>query len=194
MFANYAFKISGNIVKSSASDCVKKSNAVLASAIDKTFLKSSILEPLKKMFWNAGEVIPNKLYRSHAPKAYQVEKLKELGITTIFDLRGGDIPEDYLLALEKAGIKRINIDMESDLSKSTGKIIEEVKEVLKDDKDVALVHCNMGLNRTGQFVYLVERMIKESTPEQASRSAFNSMGGNEAFQMEKLVKNLQNQK
>jgi len=98
--------------------------------------------------------IDDHLYRGAHPKAPGLLELKEIGITTIVDLRGEDATtieweEDRLQSL---GIRFVHIPV-SGWSPPSDKQVAQFLSIFRDHpQDKVFVHCRFGEDRTGVFV------------------------------------------
>ena len=117
---------------------------------------------------NAGK-ISDVLYRGAQPKAKGLAELKELGVTTIVDLRGEDREktEWERKRAESLGMRFVHIPV-SGWSPPT---IEQVAEFLSlfrgEPQQRIFVHCRFGDDRTGVFVATYRMLIEKWPAEQA---------------------------
>lgn len=106
---------------------------------------------------NFHEVHPF-LYRGGQPTEAGLKKLKEMGITTIIDLRGSpEMVFDERKAATALGLKCINLPMSSKAptKEQVRTFLETVEEAQKQpDKSKVFVHCAHGSDRTGCMVGL----------------------------------------
>jgi tyrosine-protein phosphatase SIW14 len=94
---------------------------------------------------NAGKVAA-QLYRGAQPRNGSIARLKEIGITTIVDLRGEDV-----------GMR----DQEKKEADSLGIHFDE------NSNERVFVHCRLGEDRTGVFVATYRMAVQKWTAEQA---------------------------
>lgn len=96
---------------------------------------------------NFGEM-DEHYFRGAQPKKDDYKALKELGVTTVIDLR--DDPTDYEKpSVEALGMKYFNIPM-SDNSYPKQESIEEFLKLINDPANGKVyVHCKGGKHRTG---------------------------------------------
>ena len=96
---------------------------------------------------NFGQMDPN-YYRGGQPKRDQYHSLKDLGVTTVIDLRND--PEEYEKpTVEALGMKYINIPMDDAEYPSEAVIATFLKEINDPANGVMYVHCKGGKHRAG---------------------------------------------
>jgi len=96
---------------------------------------------------NFGQMDPN-YYRGGQPKEGEYQSLKELGVTTVIDLRND--PEAYEKpTVETLGMKYINIPMDDAQYPSEAAIATFLKEINDPANGVMYVHCKGGKHRAG---------------------------------------------
>jgi protein tyrosine phosphatase (PTP) superfamily phosphohydrolase (DUF442 family) len=106
---------------------------------------------------NFGQMDAN-YYRGGQPKEDQYRSLKDLGVTTIIDLRND--PESYEKpTAESLGMKYINIPMDDAQYPSEATIATFLKEINDPANGVMYVHCKGGKHRAG-VTGAVYRMTK----------------------------------
>ena len=106
---------------------------------------------------NFGQMDTN-YYRGGQPKEDQYQSLKDLGVTTIIDLRND--PEAYEKpTAERLGMKYINIPMDDAEYPSEATIATFLKEINNPENGVMYVHCKGGKHRAG-VTGAVYRMTK----------------------------------
>ena len=106
---------------------------------------------------NFGQMDEN-YYRGGQPKEDQYGELKELGVTTIIDLRND--PEAYeKTTAESLGMKYINIPMDDAEYPSDATINQFLKEINDPANGTMYVHCKGGKHRAG-VTGAVYRMTK----------------------------------
>src|SRR5690349_4219461 len=96
---------------------------------------------------NFGQM-DERFYRGAQPLPGDYQSLKDLGITTVIDLRND--PTDYeKTEVEKLGMKYVNIPM-SGWKSPKDKDLEEFMNLVNDSSTGAFfVHCKAGIHRTG---------------------------------------------
>jgi len=106
---------------------------------------------------NFGQMDGN-YYRGGQPKQNEYGQLKNLGVTTIIDLRND--PEEYEKpAAEALGMKYINIPMDDAEYPSEDSIARFLKEINDPANGTMYVHCKGGKHRAG-VTGAVYRMTK----------------------------------
>ena len=97
-------------------------------------------------------------FRGGQPKENEYSQLKNLGVTTIIDLRND--PEDYEKpTAESLGMKYINIPMDDAEYPSEATIARFLKEINDPANGTMYVHCKGGKHRAG-VTAAVYRMTK----------------------------------
>lgn len=96
---------------------------------------------------NFGQMDAN-YYRGGQPKQDQYQSLKDLGVTTVIDLRND--PESYEKpTAESLGMKYINIPMDDAKYPDEATIARFLKEINDPANGVMYVHCKGGKHRAG---------------------------------------------
>ena len=96
---------------------------------------------------NFGQMDTN-YYRGGQPKVDQYQSLKDLGVTTVIDLRND--PEKYEKpTVEALGMKYINIPMDDAEYPNEATIATFLKEINDPANGVMYVHCKGGKHRAG---------------------------------------------
>jgi len=106
---------------------------------------------------NFGQM-DEKYYRGAQPLADDYQSLKDLGVTTVIDLRND--PTDYEKAdVEALGMKYINLPM-SGWKTPKDEDIDQFLALLKNpETGTVFVHCKAGIHRTG-ITAAIYRMTK----------------------------------
>jgi len=96
---------------------------------------------------NFGQM-DERYYRGAQPQPDDYQSLKDLGVTTIIDLRND--PTDYeKSAVEALGMKYVNIPM-SGWRYPKARYIEQFLQLMNDPATgVVYAHCKAGIHRTG---------------------------------------------
>lgn len=96
---------------------------------------------------NFGQM-DERFYRGAQPLESDYQSLKDLGITTVIDLRND--PTDYeKAAVEALGMKYVNIQMSGWKSPKDRQVEEFLKLVDNPETGKFFVHCKAGIHRTG---------------------------------------------
>lgn len=96
---------------------------------------------------NFGQMDAN-YYRGGQPKKDQYQSLKNLGVTTVIDLRND--PTSYeKSSVEALGMEYINIPMDDAEYPSNATIAKFLEEINDPDNGVMYVHCKGGKHRAG---------------------------------------------
>src|SRR5215813_12569781 len=102
---------------------------------------------------NAGR-ITEQLYRGAQPRSGGLKKLKELGVTTIVDLRGeqSKVRDREKQEAESLGIHFVSIPV-SGWSPPTNEQVAQFLSIFHGNpQEKVFVHCQFGEDRTGVFV------------------------------------------
>ncbi|HET8964724.1 MAG TPA: tyrosine-protein phosphatase [Candidatus Acidoferrum sp.] len=126
-----------------------------------------------------GGKINDSLFRGAQPREEGIKELKNLGITTIVDLRGEDPGK---IAWERAqaeslGIRFINIPVSGWSPPSNDQVAQFLKIFRDHPKEKVFVHCRFGDDRTGVFV-ATYRMAYEGWPAQQAMNEMYFFGFN----------------
>jgi uncharacterized protein (TIGR01244 family) len=119
-------------------------------------------------------IVNENLYRGGQPKTGGLEKLSELGMKTIINLRG-DSDETRAEGREalRLGMRYFNIPMSS-AGRPTDEQVKRVIEIIEEkEKAPVFVHCRRGSDRTGAIIaiYRIEKdgWTAERAIEEANR-------------------------
>jgi protein tyrosine phosphatase (PTP) superfamily phosphohydrolase (DUF442 family) len=110
-----------------------------------------------------------KAYRSaQLTKASLAEKIRELGIKTILNLRESDTKADWYRD-EKAtaashGVQHFDFPL-SEYDSVDADTLEKIAEVLRDAPKPVLIHCAAGADRTGLVSALYRLKVEGADPE-----------------------------
>jgi protein tyrosine/serine phosphatase len=114
--------------------------------------------------------INESIYRGNQPRDFV--RLREMGIKTVLDLRGGAIhaPKERKL-VEAAGMEYVPIGL-SGFFPPTKKQMSEILALLEDhSRGPVFVHCRRGADRTGVVIACYRMAHDHWTNEQAIREA-----------------------
>jgi tyrosine-protein phosphatase SIW14 len=111
---------------------------------------SNVLE--KEALPNFHQVNQN-LYRGAQPGAGGIQKLKELGVKTIINLRGADEgTEAEERDARSAGINYFNVPLDG-LGRPSDEKVLKILALINDAKNwPVFIHCNHGKDRTGTII------------------------------------------
>jgi tyrosine-protein phosphatase SIW14 len=144
-----------------------------AQAPNPPIVRSAYGEKLKlRGLPNAGK-ISDSLFRGAQPRAEGFKELKNLGITTIVDLRGED-PDRISWERKEAellGIRFVSIPVSGWSPPSNDQVAAFLALFRNNPKEKVFVHCRFGDDRTGVFV-ATYRMAYDGWPAQ---QALNEM-------------------
>jgi protein tyrosine/serine phosphatase len=105
--------------------------------------------------------VTEKLYRSGQPRAGGMNRLRELGINTVINLRG---TSDRTRAQEKEaralGLNYYNIALPNWARPQEARIARILKIIDAPESGRVLIHCKDGVDRTGMIV-AIHRMARE---------------------------------
>ena len=142
-------------------------------------LRSAYGERLKLDGLANGGKINDALFRGAQPRAEGIKELKNLGVTTIVDLRGED-PDKIAWERRQAeslGIRFVSIPV-SGWSPPTNDQVAAFLALFRDNpKEKVFLHCRFGDDRTGVFV-ATYRMAYESWPAQQALNEMYFFGFN----------------
>lgn len=104
--------------------------------------------------------VSSALYRGAQPDSRGFQKLKEMGVKTIVDLRG----QSHRDEVEALGLKYVHIPTDV-LHIEDAKVLEFLRVVNDPANQPVFVHCSRGADRTGCYV-AAYRMVEEGWSEQ----------------------------
>ena len=91
------------------------------------------------------------MYRGAQPGSAGIADLKQLGVVTILDLRGGSTMEREKRAAEALGIRFVSFPL-SGLRAPRDQEIAVVMKILETVPKPVFVHCRKGADRTGTVI------------------------------------------
>jgi len=142
-------------------------------------LRSAYGEKLKLNGLPNGGKINDSLLRGAQPRGDGVKELKNLGITTIVDLRGED-PDKLSWERQQAeslGIRFVSIPVSGWSPPSNDQIAQFLKIFRDNPREKVFVHCRFGDDRTGVFV-ATYRMAFDGWPAQQAMNEMYFFGFN----------------
>ena len=127
---------------------------------------------------NAGK-LNGFLYRGAQPHAESLGQLKNLGITTIVDLRKEDPArrEREKKEAESLGLRFVSIPVGGWSAPTNEQVAQFLSLFRSNPNEKVFVHCMLGEDRTGVFV-ATYRMAIEKWPAQQALKEMNSFGFN----------------
>jgi tyrosine-protein phosphatase SIW14 len=117
---------------------------------------------------NAGKV-NEQLYRGAQPRISSLARLKEIGITTIVDLRAEDaaMRDQEKKEAGELGIRFVSIPVGGWSNPTNDEIAQFLSLFEGGSKEKVFVHCHFGQDRSSVFVATYRMAIQKWTPEQA---------------------------
>jgi protein tyrosine/serine phosphatase len=133
---------------------------------------------------NAGK-INEHLYRGAQPTLAAFAELKNLGVTTIVNLR---LEHDQDIAAERRqveslGLRFVHIPVGGFSAPSNAQVIQFLSIFRDHPTETVFVHCHYGEDRTGVFVASY-RMTFQSWPVEQAAKEMNSFSFNRRWQPE----------
>ena len=116
-----------------------------------------------------GGRINEYLYRGAQPRTGGLQELKNLGVTTIVDLRGEDpARRDWeRQQAESLGIRFVNIPVSGWVPPSNEQVAQFLSLFQNNPREKIFVHCRFGDDRTGVFVATYRMAYDGWTAQQA---------------------------
>jgi tyrosine-protein phosphatase SIW14 len=142
-------------------------------------LRSAYGEKLKLNGLPNGGKINNTLFRGAQPSRNGIKELKNLGITTIVDLRGED-PDKIAWERQQAeslGIRFVSIPVSGWAPPTNHQVAEFLLLFHNHPKEKVFVHCRFGDDRTGVFV-ATYRMAYDGWPAEQAMNEMYFFGFN----------------
>lgn len=122
---------------------------------------------------NAGKV-SEQLYRGAQPRIETIVKLREMGITTIVDLRAEDaaMRDQEKKQAETLGIHFVSIPVGGWSNPTNNEIAQFLSLFDEQSQERVFIHCHFGEDRAGVFVATYRMAIQKWTAEQALREMY----------------------
>jgi tyrosine-protein phosphatase SIW14 len=116
--------------------------------------------------------VDERLFRGAQPNAGGIQKLKELGIRTIINLRDDDENASAeASAARAAGLQYFNVPM-STFNRPADKTVAQVLSVISaNENQPVFVHCRRGSDRTGTIIAIYRIEHDGWTSEKATSEA-----------------------
>lgn len=140
-----------------------------ASASAPPVLRSAYGERLKLAGIPNGGKINDSLFRGAQPRQEGFQQLKNLGVTTVVDLRGED-PQRVTWERQQAeslGIRFVSIPLSGWNPPSNEQIAQFLALFRNNPQEKVYVHCRYGEDRTGVFVAAYRMAVDGWQPDQA---------------------------
>jgi protein tyrosine/serine phosphatase len=134
--------------------------------------------------------VNESVYRGKQPRDFV--RLREMGIKTVLDLRGGAIhaPKERK-QVEAAGMEYVSVGL-SGIFPPTKKQMSQILALLQDDsRGPVFVHCRRGADRTGVVIACYRIVHDHWTNEQAIREAREQGFSRAEILMRKYLRNWQ---
>ena len=150
-----------------------------AHASSTPVLRNAYGEKLKLNGLPNGGKINDSLFRGAQPQAAGMKELKNLGVTTIVDLRGED-PDKASWERQQAeslGMRFVSIPVSGWAPPSNDQVAQFLKIFHDNPKEKVFVHCRFGDDRTGVFV-AAYRMAYDGWPAQQAMNEMYFFGFN----------------
>jgi protein tyrosine/serine phosphatase len=150
-----------------ASHATKAQSA--ASAAPPPVLRSAYGERLKLAGIPNGGKINDSLFRGAQPRQEGFQQLKNLGVTTVVDLRGED-PQRVAWERQQSeslGIRFVSIPLSGWNPPSNDQIALFLALFRNNPREKVYVHCRYGEDRTGVFVAAYRMALEGWQPQQA---------------------------
>lgn len=143
---------------------------------------------------NAGK-ISEQLFRGAQPNISEMAELKNIGITTIVDLRSesSHTREQERRRAEALGMHFVSIPVGGFSNPSSAQLAQFFTLVRQTPQEKIFVHCRYGHDRTGVFIAAYRIAFEHWTPNQAL-AEMNAFGFNHTFHpgMSVFVRDLPN--
>ncbi len=122
---------------------------------------------------NSGKVT-EALYRGAQPKENGLVELKELGITTVVDLRGEgrDKIEWERKTTESLGMRFVHIPVSGWSPPADEQLVQFLSLFRGAPRQKIFVHCRFGDDRTGVFVAAYRMALEKWPAEQATKEMY----------------------
>ena len=173
IFFFFAFVFFSTVISTSA-------HAQTSSSAPSTpVLRSAYGERLKLNGLPNGGKINDALFRGAQPRAQGMKELKNLGMTTIVDLRGED-PDRIAWERQQAeslGIRFVSIPVSGWSPPTNDQVAAFLALFRNHPKEKVFVHCRFGDDRTGIFV-ATYRMAYQGWPAQQAMNEMYFFGFN----------------
>lgn len=143
------------------------------------------------MDYNIFPTSTGNLFHGHVPSAYDLARLKDLGVTAIWNL-GRELVEELEVERDLFKIVVHSDIVDFSIPELPNKFLDEVKMIcqyLKDGQSV-FVHCMGGRGRTGMALASVCAMLDNIDVDKALTLAKVNCGGPERTHQVEFVRKL----
>jgi len=108
--------------------------------------------------------VETNLFRSAVPTSAGFQKLAQMGVKTVLDLRGGDGDKEAA----GASLKLFHVPM-SAWGLRNDRVLQALRIVADPQNRPLLIHCQHGADRTGAIVALYRVVVQDWSKERAIR-------------------------
>jgi uncharacterized protein (TIGR01244 family) len=116
--------------------------------------------------------VNDKLYRGGQPKAGGLQRLKQLGVKTVINLRDDDDrARNEGVEAQSAGLRYFNIPLPSFGQPADSAVDQALALIEAADNQPVFVHCHRGADRTGVIIAIYRIEQDGWTSEQAKAEA-----------------------
>lgn len=145
-----------------------------APATTAPIMHSAYGERLKLPGVPNGGKIDDSLFRGAQPRQDGIEQLKNLGVTTIVDLRAEDPARATWerQQAESVGIRFVSIPLSGWNPPSNEQVAQFLALFRNNPKEKVYVHCRYGEDRTGVFVAAYRMAMDGWLPQQAMNEMY----------------------
>jgi tyrosine-protein phosphatase SIW14 len=132
-------------------------------------IRTTYGERLKVRGLPNGGRISESLYRGAQPRPEGMQQLRNLGITTIVDLRGEDAQTSRWeqQRAEALGIHFVMIPVSGWAAPSNQQVVQFLSLFRNNPKEKVFIHCRLGEDRTGVFVAAYRMAFDRWSAQQA---------------------------
>jgi tyrosine-protein phosphatase SIW14 len=159
--------------------CVGAQQPALSPSVASPVIRSAYGQKLNFVGLPNSGRINDYLYRGAQPHTNGLQELKNLGITTIVDLRSEDSArrESEKQQAEALGIRFVSIPVGGWAQPSNEQIVQFLSLFRNHPKEKIFVHCRFGDDRTGVFV-AAYRIAYDGWPAQQAMKEMYFFGFN----------------
>ncbi|MEM6942039.1 MAG: tyrosine-protein phosphatase [Pseudomonadota bacterium] len=128
-----------------------------------------------RKFWTNFFPVADGVYRSNQPTHQRFEKLKEMGITSVLNLRGAGGAAHYLVEEESCrmlGLDLVNVNLNARTAASSEEILQVI-EAFRTIERPFVMHCKSGADRAG-FAAAIYLFVIEGRPLSEARKMLSA--------------------